>query len=147
MATLQFTLPPITGGRRRPVSRTRTILRPVMCAAERQALFNRIAPVYDNLNDLFSLGRHRVWKRMTVSSSGAKEGDTVLDVCCGSGDLAFHCLRKLESMARLLHLISRSSNYRLLHVASASEQRPATRTLSGLKEMQLIYHSRSGMLF
>ncbi|PIN09760.1 hypothetical protein CDL12_17658 [Handroanthus impetiginosus] len=104
MATLQFTLPPITGGRRRPVSRTRTILRPVMCAAERQALFNRIAPVYDNLNDLFSLGRHRVWKRMTVSWSGAKGGDTVLDVCCGSGDLAFLLSEKVGINGKVIAL-------------------------------------------
>lgn len=56
---------------------------------ERQALFNRISPVYDNLNDLLSLGQHRIWKRMAVSWSGAKKGDNVLDLCCGSGDLAF----------------------------------------------------------
>ncbi|GFP88013.1 2-phytyl-1 4-beta-naphthoquinone methyltransferase chloroplastic [Phtheirospermum japonicum] len=58
-------------------------------AAERQELFNRIAPVYDKLNDVFSLGLHRLWKRWSISWSGAKEGDKVLDVCCGSGDLSF----------------------------------------------------------
>ncbi|KAL3630999.1 hypothetical protein CASFOL_023983 [Castilleja foliolosa] len=58
-------------------------------AAERQELFNRIAPVYDKLNDVFSLGLHRLWKRWSISWSGAKAGDKVLDVCCGSGDLSF----------------------------------------------------------
>ncbi len=52
-----------------------------------QAIFNRIAPVYDRLNDDLSLGIHWVWKQMTVSWSGAKLGDTCLDLCCGSGDL------------------------------------------------------------
>ncbi|CAN4096743.1 unnamed protein product [Withania somnifera] len=61
----------------------------IRCSAERQALFNRIAPVYDNLNDLLSLGQHRIWKRMAISWSGAKEGDNALDICCGSGDLTF----------------------------------------------------------
>ncbi|ONK81219.1 uncharacterized protein A4U43_C01F26650 [Asparagus officinalis] len=61
----------------------------VRCSADRQLLFNRIAPVYDNLNDVLSLGQHRVWKRMCLSWSGAKRGDRVLDLCCGSGDLAF----------------------------------------------------------
>lgn len=57
-------------------------------AAEIQALFDRIAPIYDQLNDWLSLGLHRVWKQMAVQWSGAKAGDTCLDVCCGSGDLA-----------------------------------------------------------
>ncbi|KAJ4850210.1 hypothetical protein Tsubulata_019244 [Turnera subulata] len=62
---------------------------PVRCSTDRQALFNRIAPVYDDLNDLLSLGQHRIWKRMAVSWSGSKMGDCVLDLCCGSGDLTF----------------------------------------------------------
>ncbi|KAL2903293.1 2-phytyl-1 4-beta-naphthoquinone methyltransferase chloroplastic [Bienertia sinuspersici] len=49
----------------------------IKCSNDRQALFNRIAPVYDNLNDLLSLGQHRVWKRMAVSWSGWKEGDAL----------------------------------------------------------------------
>uniref|UniRef100_J3LZF4 2-phytyl-1,4-beta-naphthoquinone methyltransferase, chloroplastic n=1 Tax=Oryza brachyantha TaxID=4533 RepID=J3LZF4_ORYBR len=58
-------------------------------ADERQVLFSRIAPVYDHLNDVLSLGQHRTWKRICVSWSRAKRGDRVLDLCCGSGDLAF----------------------------------------------------------
>jgi demethylphylloquinol methyltransferase len=52
-----------------------------------QAIFNRIAPVYDRLNNDLSLGIHWVWKQMAVSWSGAKPGNTCLDLCCGSGDL------------------------------------------------------------
>jgi demethylphylloquinol methyltransferase len=52
-----------------------------------QAIFNRIAPVYDRLNNDLSLGIHWVWKQMSVAWSGAKPGDTCLDLCCGSGDL------------------------------------------------------------
>ena len=55
--------------------------------SSRQELFNSISPVYDELNDQFSFGLHKVWKRMTVKWSGAKQGDRVLDSCCGSGDL------------------------------------------------------------
>lgn len=53
-----------------------------------QAIFDRIAPVYDQLNDWLSLGQHRVWKLMSVKWSGASLGNTCLDLCCGSGDLA-----------------------------------------------------------
>jgi demethylphylloquinol methyltransferase len=52
-----------------------------------QAIFNRIAPVYDRLNNDLSLGIHWVWKQMTVSWSQAQAGDTCLDLCCGSGDI------------------------------------------------------------
>ena len=62
---------------------------PMTASADRvQGIFNRIAPVYDDLNDWLSLGLHRVWKQMTVKWSGAKPGDRALDLCCGSGDLA-----------------------------------------------------------
>lgn len=53
-----------------------------------RAIFDRIAPVYDRLNDWLSLGQHWVWKKMTVKWSKASPGDTCLDLCCGSGDLA-----------------------------------------------------------
>ncbi|RHN55020.1 putative ubiE/COQ5 methyltransferase, S-adenosyl-L-methionine-dependent methyltransferase [Medicago truncatula] len=69
----------------------------IRCSNDRQALFNRIAPVYDNLNDLLSLGQHRIWKRMAVSWTEAKKGDRVLDVCCGSGDLSFLLSNKVAS--------------------------------------------------
>uniref|UniRef100_A0A7N2LAD1 Menaquinone biosynthesis methyltransferase ubiE-like protein n=1 Tax=Quercus lobata TaxID=97700 RepID=A0A7N2LAD1_QUELO len=71
--------------------------RPVRSSLERQEHFGRIAPVYDNLNDLLSLGQHRLWKRMTVSWTGAKMGDCALDLCCGSGDLAFLLSEKVGS--------------------------------------------------
>ncbi len=53
-----------------------------------QAIFNRIAPVYDRMNDWLSCGQHRIWKKMAVQWSEPKPGDTALDLCCGSGDLA-----------------------------------------------------------
>ena len=53
-----------------------------------QEIFNKIAPVYDQLNDNLSLGQHRIWKKMAVRWCQAKPGDTALDLCCGSGDLA-----------------------------------------------------------
>ncbi len=58
-------------------------------------LFDRIAPVYDRFNDRLSFGLHRVWKQMTVNWSGARPGDRVLDLCCGSGDLAVLLARRV----------------------------------------------------
>jgi demethylphylloquinol methyltransferase len=58
-----------------------------------RTIFNRIAPIYDQLNDQLSLGQHRIWKEMTVKWSAAKPGDIGLDLCCGSGDLTFRLAR------------------------------------------------------
>ena len=51
-------------------------------------LFDRIAPVYDDFNQQLSLGLHRIWKQMAIDWSGASTGQTCLDICCGSGDVA-----------------------------------------------------------
>ena len=51
-------------------------------------LFARIAPRYDLINDLQSFGLHRHWKRRLIELSGAAAGARVLDVCCGTGDIA-----------------------------------------------------------
>ncbi|KAI4978842.1 hypothetical protein ZWY2020_015595 [Hordeum vulgare] len=64
-------------------------------ADERKELFGRVAPVYDQIMDVFSLGQHRTWKRMCVSWSMAKRGDRVLDLCCGTGDLALLASEKV----------------------------------------------------
>jgi demethylmenaquinone methyltransferase/2-methoxy-6-polyprenyl-1,4-benzoquinol methylase len=46
-------------------------------------------PRYDLINDLQSLGLHRRWKRTLVRMAGIHPGDRALDVCCGTGDVAF----------------------------------------------------------
>jgi len=52
------------------------------------AVFSSVAPSYDLMNDLMSLGLHRVWKRFALEMSGVRAGSRVLDVASGSGDLA-----------------------------------------------------------
>jgi demethylmenaquinone methyltransferase/2-methoxy-6-polyprenyl-1,4-benzoquinol methylase len=51
-------------------------------------VFESVAPRYDLMNDLMSLGLHRAWKAFAVALSGVRAGDRVLDVAGGSGDLA-----------------------------------------------------------
>src|SRR5262249_62275280 len=52
-----------------------------------EAMFDRIAPRYDRLNRIISLGQDRRWRRHTVAALGLSPGATVLDLGCGSGDL------------------------------------------------------------
>jgi demethylmenaquinone methyltransferase/2-methoxy-6-polyprenyl-1,4-benzoquinol methylase len=66
-----------------------------MTATQVQTIFNRIAPVYDQMNDWLSLGQHRIWKQMAVKWSQAKPGDSCIDLCCGSGDLALRLARQV----------------------------------------------------
>ncbi len=66
-----------------------------MTSTQIRAIFDRIAPVYDQLNDWLSLGQHRIWKQMAVKWSNASPGDTSLDLCCGSGDLALRLARQV----------------------------------------------------
>lgn len=50
--------------------------------------FNRVAPKYDFMNSLLSFGIQHVWKRAAIRMLGIKQGDKILDVCGGTGDLA-----------------------------------------------------------
>jgi demethylmenaquinone methyltransferase/2-methoxy-6-polyprenyl-1,4-benzoquinol methylase len=53
-----------------------------------EAVFDRVAPRYDLMNDVMSLGLHRLWKAFAVGVARVRPGDRVLDVASGSGDLA-----------------------------------------------------------
>jgi len=51
-------------------------------------VFHSVANKYDLMNDLMSMGVHRLWKRYTIQIAGVKSGDRVLDLAGGTGDLA-----------------------------------------------------------
>lgn len=58
-----------------------------------RAMFDRIAPRYDLLNHLLSLGTDFGWRRRAVEALAPAEGERVLDLCCGTGDLALALAR------------------------------------------------------
>ena len=51
-------------------------------------VFHSVAQKYDVMNDLMSMGVHRLWKRFTIELSGVRPGQKVLDIAGGTGDLA-----------------------------------------------------------
>jgi len=51
-------------------------------------VFGSVAPKYDLMNDVMSLGVHRLWKRFMLQQTGVRRGQQVLDLATGSGDLA-----------------------------------------------------------
>ena len=53
-----------------------------------RGVFDSVASRYDVMNDLMSLGIHRLWKRFAVELAGVRRGQRVLDLASGTGDLA-----------------------------------------------------------
>ena len=60
-------------------------------------MFDAIAWRYDRLNHLLSLGLDRVWRRRAIRELALQDGDRVLDVCTGTGDLAVEAIKKPTS--------------------------------------------------
>ena len=57
-------------------------------------VFESVAPRYDLMNDLMSLGIHRLWKRIFVNAIGPTPRETLLDLAGGTGDVAFLALER-----------------------------------------------------
>ncbi len=53
-----------------------------------RGVFDSVANKYDVMNDLMSMGLHRLWKAYAIAASGVREGHKVLDIAGGTGDLA-----------------------------------------------------------
>ncbi|OAI48753.1 bifunctional demethylmenaquinone methyltransferase/2-methoxy-6-polyprenyl-1,4-benzoquinol methylase [Gammaproteobacteria bacterium SCGC AG-212-F23] len=58
-------------------------------------VFRSVAGKYDLMNDLMSLGLHRLWKKITIAESGVRAGHRVLDIAGGTGDLAYAFSKKV----------------------------------------------------
>ncbi|MDB5901466.1 MAG: ubiquinone/menaquinone biosynthesis methyltransferase [Betaproteobacteria bacterium] len=58
-------------------------------------VFDSVARRYDLMNDLMSLGLHRVWKRFAIEQSRVRPGERVLDVAGGTGDLTREFVRRV----------------------------------------------------
>ncbi|MDP2064789.1 MAG: bifunctional demethylmenaquinone methyltransferase/2-methoxy-6-polyprenyl-1,4-benzoquinol methylase UbiE [Burkholderiaceae bacterium] len=68
-----------------------------------RGVFDSVAPKYDLMNDLMSAGLHRVWKAYTVQVANVREGDRVLDIAGGTGDLALAFAKKAGASGRVVH--------------------------------------------
>lgn len=64
-------------------------------AARVRGVFDSVAPRYDVMNDVMSVGLHRAWKAFTIAVSGVRPGHRVLDVAAGTGDLSRAFARKV----------------------------------------------------
>jgi demethylmenaquinone methyltransferase/2-methoxy-6-polyprenyl-1,4-benzoquinol methylase len=71
-------------------------------AAEKEAyverMFDEISPTYDLANRLMSFGVDRLWRRRLVREAAVPAGGSVLDLCCGTGDVLFEFGRRLPGV-------------------------------------------------
>ena len=72
-------------------------------ASRVRGVFDSVASKYDVMNDLMSMGLHRAWKAYTVAVAALREGDRVLDLAGGTGDLARAFARKVGTSGMVVH--------------------------------------------
>ncbi|MFC0268742.1 bifunctional demethylmenaquinone methyltransferase/2-methoxy-6-polyprenyl-1,4-benzoquinol methylase UbiE [Kushneria aurantia] len=67
-----------------------------------EKVFDSVAQRYDVMNDLMSMGIHRLWKRITLERSGVRRGQTVLDIAGGTGDLTEKFVQRVGPQGRVV---------------------------------------------
>jgi demethylmenaquinone methyltransferase/2-methoxy-6-polyprenyl-1,4-benzoquinol methylase len=68
-----------------------------------RGVFDSVAPRYDLMNDLMSMGLHRAWKAYTVLVANVQPGQHVLDIAGGTGDLALAFAPKVGPTGQVVH--------------------------------------------
>jgi demethylmenaquinone methyltransferase / 2-methoxy-6-polyprenyl-1,4-benzoquinol methylase len=68
-----------------------------------RGVFDSVAPKYDVMNDLMSVGLHRIWKKYTITVANPQPGDQVLDIAGGTGDLSLAFAGKVGPTGRVVH--------------------------------------------
>ena len=102
-------------------------------SAKVRDLFAAIAPRYNLINDLQSFGLHRWWKRRSIQLASVRPGEHALDLCCGTGDLAFALARQgaqvvgLDFSAPMLAVAQARFRERSLAASASNQPQPATR--------------------
>lgn len=65
-------------------------------------MFSNIAGRYDFFNDVISFGMHRAWKNFVVEKAKLNKGDSALDLCTGTGDIAFKLAKEVGVTGRVI---------------------------------------------
>jgi demethylmenaquinone methyltransferase/2-methoxy-6-polyprenyl-1,4-benzoquinol methylase len=65
-------------------------------------VFTKVAPYYDVMNDIMSLGMHRIWKKLAVFLTHIPNNGVFLDLAGGSGDLTRHVYKKLSPSGQMV---------------------------------------------
>jgi demethylmenaquinone methyltransferase/2-methoxy-6-polyprenyl-1,4-benzoquinol methylase len=93
------------------------------------SMFDAVAPRYDLLNRVLSLGVDRRWRVDTIRALELRPGDTLIDICGGTGDLAFEAERQVPGVIPLNVDLSRPMLVR--YRARAGRRGVAARAVEG----------------
>lgn len=114
-------------------------------------VFDRVAERYDLMNDMMSMGTHRLWKRRLVDVLDPQPGCTHLDVAGGTGDIAFRIAEAVQEKGKRMGLMTRRTlkekgrpNQSIITVADINAQmlevgrrRCVERRLNGIEAIKL----------
>ena len=73
-----------------------------------EEMFDSISSKYDFLNDIFSFGLHRFWKRELLDILNPTYGEKWVDLCCGTGDMSMLLARYMKSSENIIGVDSAS---------------------------------------
>jgi demethylmenaquinone methyltransferase / 2-methoxy-6-polyprenyl-1,4-benzoquinol methylase len=79
-------------------------------------MFDRIAGVYDLMNSAMTVGLHHGWRQRAADRAGLSPGDSALDLCCGTGDLALELRSRVGAAGRV---VGADFSERMLELANA----------------------------
>lgn len=105
-------------------------------------VFESIAGKYDIMNDVLSFRRHKAWRNFTMKKMNMKQGDTAIDLCCGTCDWTLAMARSSETG----HIIGLDFSRSMLNVGErkiAAQSREGQITLIEGNAMQLPYEDNS----
>lgn len=69
-----------------------------------QEIFNKIAPNYDYMNNVISLGSHKSWRKKVAKTMPIRQGSMVLDLCCGTADWTIHHAQMVGEKGKVIGL-------------------------------------------
>jgi demethylmenaquinone methyltransferase/2-methoxy-6-polyprenyl-1,4-benzoquinol methylase len=105
-------------------------------------MFDRIAGVYDLMNTAMTAGLHHSWRQRAADRAELSAGDSALDLCCGTGDLALELRGRVGSSGRV---VGADFSERMLELANekAGERGMADVTFEWADALELPYSDAS----
>jgi demethylmenaquinone methyltransferase/2-methoxy-6-polyprenyl-1,4-benzoquinol methylase len=90
-------------------------------------MFDRVAGRYDVLNEVMTAGLHHRWRERAATAAELAPGDSALDICCGTGDLALALSRRVSPSGHVVGCDFSEPMLDLAREKAASRQAPGVR--------------------